>query len=70
MRDRACHTAIYAVVSKLRMDLPAAIATTAADVTTAATVIEDDKILRLMLAKCYKFLLLFKKAIANVLCPH
>ena len=61
VRDRAHRAAIYAVVPKLRMDLPTAI---------TATAIEDDKIRGLVPTEYHKFLLLFKKAIANILPPH
>ena len=70
VRDRAHRTAIYAVVPELRTDLPAAIAAVAANAATAAATIEDDKIGGLVPAEYHEFLLLFKKAIANVLPPH
>ena len=43
------------------MDLPAAV---------AAAAIEDDKIRGMVPAEYHEFLLLFKKAIANILPPH
>ena len=58
IRDRARRVAIYVVVPELRMDLPA----------TAA--IEDDKIGGLVPTEYHEFLLLFKKAIADILPPH
>ena len=58
VRDRARRMAIYVVIPELRMDLPTAAA------------IEDDKIQGLVPAEYYEFLLLFKKAIADVLPPH
>ena len=70
VRDRARRMAIYAVVPKLKMDLPAAIAAAAADAATTAEAIEDDKIWGLVPAEYHEFLPLFKKAIADVLAPH
>ena len=70
VRDRARRAAIYAVVTELRTDLPAAVATAAADAATAAAAIEDDKIRGLVPAEYHEFLPLFKKAIADVLPPH
>ena len=70
VRDRARHAAIYAVVPELRTDLPAAVAAAAADAATTAAAIEDDKIRGLVPAEYQKFLLLFKKVIADILPPH
>ena len=70
VRDRAHCAAIYLVVPELRIDLPATIGAIAANTATAAGAIKDDKIRGLVPAKYHEFLLLFKKAIANVLLPH
>ena len=66
------------MVPKLRTNLLAAVAATAADAATAtaadaattAMAIKDDKIRGLVPAEYHEFLLLFKKAIADVLPPH
>ena len=62
--------AIYVVVPELRTDLPAGVAAVAANAATAAAAIEDDKIRGLVPVEHYEFLLLFKKAIADILPLH
>jgi hypothetical protein len=66
-RQAARHAAIYAIIPKIRSDMPAAVAAEAA---AMAAVTEDDKIRELVPAEYHEFLPLFKKAIADTLPPH
>ena len=70
VRHRARRMAIYVVVPELRTDLPAAVTTVASNAATTTAAFKGDKFRGLVPAEYHEFLLLFKKAIADLLPLH